>query len=181
MLLAKVLQRRVDLFVGHRYLLFFRTNLLVAGNVDLRQHLEARLETHRLAFAQIEVGHLRLRNRNQVLLFGFLPEVARNQVLDQFALDVFAEALADDARRNLASPEARHPGMLLKLADNGLFFFGHHIGGDFDGNLSLTGVRTFGLCCLLLDSRKCLRISVKCAPKRLATCGSRRDFKPRAQ
>jgi hypothetical protein len=66
-------------------------------------------------------------------------------VLDQFALDVLAEALANDGGRNLAPPEARDPGMLLKLADNGLFFFFHHISGDFDGNLSLTGVRTLVL------------------------------------
>jgi hypothetical protein len=66
-------------------------------------------------------------------------------VLDEFALDVFAEALANDAGRNLAPPEARDPCMLLQLADNRLFFFGHHIGGDFDGNLPLTGVRACGL------------------------------------
>jgi hypothetical protein len=35
--------------------------------------------------------------------------------------------------------------MLLQFADNGLFFFGHHIGGNFYGNFPMTGVRAFGL------------------------------------
>ncbi len=145
MLLANVRKRLVDLLVGHRNLDLFRMNLLVSADVDFRQDLKAGLEAHRLASSQIEVRHLWLRNRNQVLFFRFLSEVTRNQVLDKFALDIFAKALADDGSRNLAPPEARNPGMLLKFADNGLFFFCHHIGGDLDGNLSLTGVRSFGL------------------------------------
>src|SRR4051812_48957250 len=61
------------------------------------------------------------------LLFGLLPEVARNQMFDNFGLDVLGEALADHGRGNLALAEAGQTGHLLELGDNRFSFTGNNV------------------------------------------------------
>ncbi len=92
---------------------------------------------------KMEIGNPRLRYRRQSLLLDLFAEIARHQLLDDLALDVLGEALANNASRHLAFAEPRDARNLGVTGDQLLGLRLHHIGGDFNGQLALAGVRNF--------------------------------------
>ena len=81
-------------------------DVVVGGDLEVRQDFELSGELQRFAIVQVKVGDARLGNRQQVLLLGFLAEIARHQRLHKIALDFVGETLADHGGRHLALAEA---------------------------------------------------------------------------
>jgi hypothetical protein len=102
----------------------------------------------------MEIGHTRLGDWMQTLLFGFLAKIARNKLFYYFTLDVFSETLAYDRRGNFPLAEARQTGHLLELGDDRFCFAGYYVRRDFDVYFS-QGWVSCGFChwsSLLFDS-----------------------------
>src|SRR4051812_514660 len=84
----------------------------------------------------MKVRDARLRDRVQSLLFGFLPEIAGDQMLDDFGLDVFGKALPNHGGGHFTLAEAGKAGHLLELIDNNFGFAGNYFRRDFDVNFA---------------------------------------------
>ena len=114
-LFADVGQRIFYFFVFYDDLGVVGAQLFVAFDDDVGHDLELGLESQRLSVVDVQVGHLRLRNRNQALLFGFFTEVAGNEGLDHIALQIFFEALPRDGIGNVRRENRASAPLLILL------------------------------------------------------------------
>src|SRR6266852_1324180 len=117
MLLAQIGERLLHIRIGNSDLRFIGAQLLVAFQLDFRQHFKGRFEPERFAVVHMQVRHPRLRYRMQAQPLSLLPEEARDQRFDHVGLDLFRKTLANNRRRNMAAPEARNPRYLLIFLD----------------------------------------------------------------
>src|ERR1035437_7712130 len=93
---------------------------------------------------QVKVSDAWLRNRQQVLLLGFLAEITRHQGLNDFVLDLFGKTLANNGSRDLALAETGDSRQLLVAIHNGLGFSFDQVGWNLDSDFALAGIRRFG-------------------------------------
>src|SRR5712672_1531548 len=84
----------------------FGPQFLVVLNFDLRHNLKTRLEAHGLARMRVQVGHPRLRDRNESEAISFLAEVPGYQGVNNIVLNVLGKTLANNGCGNVAQPEA---------------------------------------------------------------------------
>src|SRR6185369_10420676 len=122
----------------------------IALHFEVRQYLELGLEGQRFAVVHMEVGDAWLGDRMQSLFFSLLAEVARNELFDDFCLDVFGEALAHHRRGNLALAEAGQARHLLELGYDSIGLASDDVGGNRNADLALSRVGgwggSFGFC-----------------------------------
>jgi hypothetical protein len=136
-LLADVGQRLFDFFVGDGNLRLVGAQILVALDLNFRQHFEAGLESQGLAVVNVQIGHAGLRNRDEALLLGFPAKIFRNQRFDHIVLKAVAEALPNDRSRHVPGAKARQPRAFL-IAHNLQLGLAHNFGGgDLDRDLPL--------------------------------------------
>ncbi len=135
MLLAHRGQGLLDFFIGDRDFRFLGAQLLVALDFDLGHHFKAGLEAQRFVVLQMQIGDLRLGNRDQALLVGLFAEVARHQGLDHVALQVFGKTLFDDGGGDMSATEAGNTRQLLIFLDQGCSLAIYFLDGDLNGNL----------------------------------------------
>ena len=144
MLIAQIVQRVLHVLIGDIGVDRGDADVIVGREFEFGQDLEGRFEFQRLAFVDVKVGNPGLRNRSQVLFLGFFAEVAGNQRVDDLALNIVSETLANHRGRNLAFAEARHARQLL-IAVHDAFGFGfHYISRNLDGKFALAGIGLFG-------------------------------------
>src|SRR5919106_2262676 len=101
------LQLLADLLVADRDFLALQLQSFVTLGIDLRTHLDARLERERLLWLETGgIGDLRAGNGLHVVLANGLQVRALDDVLDHVVLDLLLEALLENAPRDLAWPKA---------------------------------------------------------------------------
>ena len=110
-------ERLLDFFVGDRDLRLVCPQLFVSVDLDLGHDFEAGFEAQGFVVLQMEIGDLGLRYRDQALLVGFFAEIARDQRVQNFGLDLFGETLADNRRRYMPTPEPRKAREFLIFLD----------------------------------------------------------------
>ena len=139
-LLANTGERLLDFVIADCDLGFVGAQFLVAFDGNLRHHFEAGLEPQWFAVMNVQIGDSRLRNRNHAELLGLFAEVARNQRLDNIALQIFFEPLPDDGRRHVPAPKAWQARHLLILLDDGLSLASDGLRRNLHGDLALDAV-----------------------------------------
>ena len=165
--LAQAVQGLLHLVLVHRQRLGRNLDLLVALHAELRQHLKGGAELQRLALFKLQVQHLRLPDRHQVLLLRLFAEGRRQQMLDHFGLDLLLELAAHNRGRHLALAEARDAGVLLEALERRLPFGADNVGGDLDRDLTFAGVLGyFGGCFRGRQISGCQRDSLHCHLRR---------------
>ena len=137
--LAHFFESLRDIVVGDVHRRHFDVEIFVVAELKFGEHFEDGAEFQRLAFGEVELFDLRLRNRRQLLLDdGFLDGFGDERLKD-FALDVFGEALADQRDRRFAGAEAGDARELREFFRDTLHFFGDDIGGDFEVEFATAG------------------------------------------
>ena len=129
--LAHLLESLCDVLVGHFHRGHFNFQILVIAQLKFRQNFEDRAEFQRLAFGEIQLVHLRLRDRSQFLLGDGFFDALGHQRLQHFALDVVREAAADQRDRRLARTEAGHARNARKFLRHALHLFRYFFRGNF--------------------------------------------------
>ena len=143
-LIAQALDHRVDVRLGDLDLRLLDLEPAVLAELDVRLHLEARLELHRRAFDErIEMLELRLADRLEALLLDRFAEALAEDAADDFFLDLLRETRADHARRDLAGTEARDLGVAAELVRDAVGLAAHQRGGDLDFDGLLDGREIF--------------------------------------
>ena len=106
--LPHFLERLRRVLVGNVHRRHFERQVLVIAQLELRQHFKDGAKLQRLAFVEIQLVHLRLRNRRQFLLRYRFLHALRHQRLQHFSLDVFGKLPPDQRNWGFATPESRH-------------------------------------------------------------------------
>src|SRR6267154_444515 len=89
-----------------------------------------------LPFVKVQLVHLRLRYRRQLLLgHGFFHALG-NQRLQHFALDVLGEFSPDQRNRSLAAAESRHVCQAREFLLHALNLVRHFFGWNFQFQLA---------------------------------------------
>ena len=131
MLLAHAVERLLDFFIGDRDLRLVGAQLFVSLDFDLGHDFEAGFEAQGFVVLQLQIGDLRLRDRDQALLVGFFAEIAGDQGLDHITLQVFGKTLADDGCGHMSAAEAGDARQLLIFLDQGcslaIYFFDRNL------------------------------------------------------
>ena len=95
----------------------------------------------RLAVGELNIGHLRLRDRLQVLLVDRRAEVGGQDLFDDILANLLGEAGADQRVGHFAGAEAGNAGQLLialgDFAELLRDFIGGNVDGDFAGALGV--------------------------------------------
>ena len=128
MLFADTGESLLDFVIADCDLRLVGAQFLVAFDRNLRHHFEAGLEAQWLAIMNVQIGDSRL------------AEVARNQRLDNIALQIFFEPLPDDGRRHVPAPKAWQARHLLILLDDGLSLASDGLRRNLHGDLALDAV-----------------------------------------
>ena len=113
----------------------FETTVL--AQLDLRQHLDVRVERERLLaeFFQRLVAlqmHVRLTDRIEVVLVNRLVHGARHEVLHDLAANLILEPLAHDRARRVPLAKARHVHARGVIVAHAVVLFAHYVSSNLD-------------------------------------------------
>ena len=131
--LAHLFERFRHVRFGNVHDRHFDFQALVVPQLEFRQHFENSAELQRLAFGEIQLFNLRLRDRSQLLLRHSLFHAFGHELLQHLAFDVVGKSPPNQRHGGFAGAEARHarnPGKIFGDALDGLGHF-------FRGNLQV--------------------------------------------
>src|SRR6266404_890532 len=117
---------------------------LVVLNFDLGHDFKTRLKAHGLAGMRVQVGHPRLRDRNESEAISFFAEIPGYQRIDNIVLNILGKTLTNNGCGNVAQPEARNARHLPVFLDYGIALARNLFGRNFDFNFAFRAGRSFG-------------------------------------
>src|SRR6185295_2956530 len=100
---------------------------------------------------------MRLRDWHEFLVFHCFVDLFGNERLQNFALDIFSEAPANQSDRGLAGAKSGYSGHARELARRALDSLLHVFGGDFQFQFAPTSClrhvyRSFYRACITLEA-----------------------------
>ena len=117
----------------------FEIKVFIVRQIKFGKNLEDCPELEGLAFGEVELFDLRLRDGREFLLADGLFHALRHERLHDFTLDVVGEAPANQRDWRLARTEARDTGDARKFLCDALQFFGDFIRGNLEIELAAAG------------------------------------------
>ena len=120
-----------DAFVGDGHFGEFDFEIFVIAEREFGQDFKRGAEFYRLAFVVFELVHLGLGNGRELFFGDGLFDALWHEGLQDFALDVFGEALFDQRDRRLPRPETRHARHLRQILRHLLRLLGHFFRRNF--------------------------------------------------
>ncbi len=97
-----------DVFIRNFHRRHFNFKILVIAQLEFRQHFKHRAELHGLTLVVVELVHLRLRHRRQLLFRHRFFHGLWHKRLQYFAFDFFRKTLLDQGNRSFSWAETRH-------------------------------------------------------------------------